>query len=217
MTPRANRPEASSPEANRPEANRPGRPRDDAAEQAILKAAVDLLGEHGFARLTISAVAVAAGVGKPTIYRRWPSKAELVVDAMARLAKPTIARRSGDPYSDLRRLVRATMTDLTSPPLGTTVITLLADMHTSPELQRLIQDRLAGPRRRVVGEVIERAVDHGRLRPDTDTELMLDLLLGPLLYRWLITGVALTRKNVDRIVDTVWDMFATVGENRSPK
>ena len=186
----------------------PGRPRDEAAEQAILAAVVDLLREQGFARLTIAEVAARAGVGKPTVYRRWPSKSELVVDAIVRLAPPISARRSGDPLVDLRRLVRAATVELTSPPLGTTIITLLADMHASPEFVALVQERIARPRRGVVGEVIERAIASGRLRKDTDAEVMLDLLIGPLLYRWLITGEALTRPVIDRVVDIVWESFA---------
>ncbi|HVX46791.1 MAG TPA: TetR/AcrR family transcriptional regulator [Mycobacteriales bacterium] len=187
---------------------RPGRPRDAAAEQAILEAVVELLREHGFARLTMGEVAAKAGVGKPTIYRRWPSKAELVVDAIVRLAPPIHARRSGDPQTDVRRLIRVTITELTSPPLGPTVISLLADMHTSPQLQPLIRDRLVGPRRGVVKEVLDGAIATGQLRPDTDPDLMLDLLLGPLLYRWLTTGEALSRRAIDRIVDTVWALYA---------
>lgn len=188
--------------------HRPGRPRDAAAEQAILKAVIDLLREHGFEKLTIAEIAATAGVGKPTVYRRWPSKAELVVDAIVRLAPPIRARRSGDPYTDLRRLVRVTITELINPPLGTTVITLLAAMHTSPQLRPLVQDRLVGPRRGVVKEVIEVGIAAGRLRADTDPELMLDLLLGPLVYRWLTTGEALSRAGIDQVVDSAWKLFA---------
>jgi AcrR family transcriptional regulator len=202
VTPRPRQPVAA------PARRRPGRPRDDAAEQAILTAVMELLTEDGFSKLTMGAVAERAGVGKPTVYRRWPAKAELVVDAMMRLAPPISPRRTGDPRTDLRRLVRAAITQLTSPPLGATMVALMAGMHTNPDLTRLVQERLAWPRRGTVGEAIERAVELGQLRPESDSELMLDLMLGSLLYRWLISGRTLPRTTVDRIVDTVWDAFA---------
>jgi AcrR family transcriptional regulator len=186
---------------------RPGRPRDDHAEQAILDAVVELLGEQGFTQLTIGGVAARAGVGKPTLYRRWPSKAELVVDAIARLAPPAMVRRSGDPRADLRRVVRAVATELINPPLGATVITLLSEMHADPGLTELVQDRLAGPRRRVLAQIVEDAVKDGLLRPDTDVEMMLDLTLGSLVFRWLTTGKTPPPSAMERTVDVVWDAF----------
>lgn len=187
---------------------RPGRPRDEAAERAILDAVVELLGELGFTQLTIGGVAARAGVGKPTLYRRWPSKAELVVDAIARLAPPVAVRRTADPRADLRRSVRQVATELVTPPLGTTVITLLAEMHADPALTQLVQDRLAGPRRGVLAEVIEDAVKDGLLRADTDVEMMLDLTLGSLVFRWLTTGKVPPPSAMERTVDVVWDAFA---------
>jgi AcrR family transcriptional regulator len=188
---------------------RPGRPRDEAAEQAILAAVVELLGEVGFSQLTIGGVAARAGVGKPTLYRRWPSKAELVVEAIARLAPPATIRRSADPKADLRRLIRQVATELISPPLGATVVTLLAGMQSEPALAELVQDRLAGPRRAVLSGVIADAVKDGLLRPDTDVDMMLDLTLGSLVFRWLTTGTLPPSSAMDQTVDVVWAAFAT--------
>ncbi len=189
-------------------AGRAGRPRDDVAEQAILEAVVALLGEQGYAGTTIAAVAARAGVGKPTVYRRWSSKSELVVDAVVRLAPPITARRSGDPHTDIRRLTYSAITEMTSQPMAGTLVTLLTDMQQHPALPSLVQERLVRPRRAVIGEIIEQAVNDGGLGPATDPELMLDLLLGPLLYRWLTAGEAPTRASVNRLVDSVWDFFA---------
>jgi AcrR family transcriptional regulator len=187
---------------------RPGRPRDEAAERAILDAVVELLGELGFTQLTMGGVAVRAGVGKPTLYRRWASKAELVVDAIARLAPAVSVRRTADPRADLRRSVRQVATELVTPPLGPTVVTLLAEMHADPALTQLVQDRLAGPRRGVLAEVIEDAVKDGLLRADTDVEMMLDLTLGSQVFRWLTTGKVPPPSAMERTVDVVWDAFA---------
>lgn len=186
---------------------RPGRPRDEAAERAILDAVVELLGEVGFTQLTIGGVAARAGVGKPTVYRRWPSKGELVVDAMARLAPPATIRRTADPRADLRRLVRQVATELVTPPLGATVIILLAEMHADPGLTQLVQDRVAGPRRSVLAAIIEDAVADGVLRADTDATMMLDLTLGSVVFRWLTTGKTPPPSAMERTVDVVWDAF----------
>lgn len=188
---------------------RRGRPRDDAAEQAILEAVVELLEEQGFNRLTIGGVAARAGVGKPTVYRRWASKSELVVDAVVRLAKPITARRTGDPHADLRALTQAAITEVSTPPLGSAVVMLLAETHTDAELAKLVHDRLARPRRGVLRDVIDLGVETGQLRADTDPEQMLDLLLGPSFYRWLITGRAPTRPAIARMVDIVWAAYAS--------
>jgi len=189
---------------------RPGRPRDNAAEQAILDAVVELLKERGFGGLTIAGVAARAGVGKPTVYRRWASKPDLVIDAVERLSKPIAARRTGDLHTDLRRLLGAVIAELTSPPLGAAMIAMLADMHADPALALRVQRRLAQPRRNVIRGVIEQGIEHGELRPDTDSELMLNLLIGPPLYRWLTTGKVLSGAGITRVVDTVWGAF----ENR---
>jgi AcrR family transcriptional regulator len=187
---------------------RRGRPRDDAAEGAIVQAVVELLAEQGFTRLTIAAVAARAGVGKPTIYRRWSSKSDLVVDAIVRVAPPISARRTGDPHTDLRNLTHAAIKDVTSPPLGATLVAVLAQTGSHNELGTLVQHKLAQPRREVLHEVIVVAIESGQLRADTDAELMLDLLLGPGLYRWLITGRPVSRAMTAGVVDAVWNGFA---------
>jgi len=191
---------------------RRGRPRDDAAEQAILDAVVQLLKERGFAGLTIAGVATRAGVGKPTVYRRWASKPELVVDAIERLSKPIATRRTGDLHTDLRRLIGAVIAELTSPPLGTAMIAMLADMHADPDLAGRVQRRLTQPRRIVIKDVIEQAIENGELQTNTDSDLMLNLLIGPPLYRWLTTGKVLSGSGITRVVDTVWGAFASSHE-----
>ncbi len=183
---------------------RRGRPRDERAEQAILAATVELLNDVGFAGLSIEAVAARAGVGRPTVYRRWPSKMELVIDAVLRLAPPLTVDHSGDPLTDLKELVARLIVDMTSAPIGRAILALTGDAGTHTDLaQRLTKDYLT-PRRDALLAILRDAVAAGELPRDLDLDLTLDLMLGAPTYRWLTTGRPVDQKAARAIVDAVW-------------
>ena len=188
-------------------APRRGRPRDAQAEQAILQATVELLSEVGFNQLSIEAVAARAGVGKPTIYRRWPSKPELVLDAVERLAPPFPTADTGDPLTDLRQIVPELIVGLTSSPVARATIALAGDA----EMTRRLGEQYLWPRRAGIAAILHRAIAAGELRADVDVEMAIDLMLGASVYRWLVTAQPVDADTARRVVDTVWEGMRAPG------
>jgi AcrR family transcriptional regulator len=188
-----------------PGAPRRGRPRDAQAEQTILEAAVSILSEVGFNRMSIEAVAARARVGKPTIYRRWPSKLELVIDAVQRLAPPFPTADTGDPLTDLRQIVPQLIADLTSSPVSRVNVALASDAQTHAALARGLEEHYLAPRRAAIADILRRGVATGQLRTDIDVEMAIDLMVGASVYRWLVTAQPVGADTARRVVDTVWE------------
>ena len=192
----------------------PGRPRDAARDQAILDATLAILLEQGYRGLTIEGVAVRAGVGRPTIYRRWPSKPALVVAALvqsARLALPAVD--TGSLRRDLIAVQRHQI-DLMSPPESRRVTAgLIADLVADPELAQTYATEYLAPRRSVVFEVLQRGVDRGELDADVDFAFVYDLLMGPLFMRSVVWGQPLEPDAAEKTTDVV--SFAAFGARNS--
>jgi AcrR family transcriptional regulator len=182
---------------------RPGRPRDARAHQAIVDATLDLLGSQGYARLTIEAIAARAGVGKTTIYRRWSSKGPLVIEAISGLFQLGPMVDTGDTRRDLAAFLKAVVTALAAPLALGTIPGLTNDMAADPDVAGQFRDFVVEPNRARLRAILDRAEARGELSPDTDRELILDMLVGPALWRALITGAALDAGVAERIVDKV--------------
>jgi AcrR family transcriptional regulator len=182
----------------------PGRPRDAGHDRAILGATLRLLQEHGYAGLTIEGVAAAAGVSRPTIYRRWPSKPALVVAALVEsnqlaLPSPDTGSLRGDLLEVQRRVVALT----NAPNARRVTAGLIADLATDPELaEKYVHDYLV-PRRATVWQVLQRAVDRGELDADVDFAFVYDLLVGPIFMRAVVWGQPLPPDAVEKSVDIV--------------
>ena len=194
-----------------PGAPRRGRPRDARAEQAILQATVAILAEVGFNRLSIEAVAARARVGKPTIYRRWPSKLELVIDAVKRLTPPMPTADTGDPLTDLRQIVAQLIVTLTGSPVGSAHVALASDAQTHAELARELGEHFLAPRRAVIADTIRRGIAAGQLRADIDVEMAIDMMIGTSVYHWLATAQPVDADAARRVVDAVWESLRTRG------
>jgi AcrR family transcriptional regulator len=172
-----------------PPGRRRGRPRDEASRQAILHAASDLLEERGYLQLTIEEIAAAAGVGKPTIYRWWPSKAELVIEAYlsradARLSMPD----SGRLDADLREYTLTFCRVLMETNTARAVIGLAAAACDDPTVAMAFRERFIKTRRDVVRALLERGTAGGQLPAAIDLERALDLYFGPIWYRVIFRG-----------------------------
>ncbi|MGW4894486.1 TetR/AcrR family transcriptional regulator [Kitasatospora sp. NPDC004240] len=163
---------------------RRGRPRSEAAEQAIF-AAVERLMEDGagLAELTIEGIATAAGVGKATIYRRWPNKEALLVDVVSRLEAPEPQLTGGSVRDDLIAMIEYMRQRGLAKRSRWVLKVALGQMHQWPELHAAYKERAIRPRRRLLQGVVERGIATGELRGDLDAELLGDLLLGPILTR----------------------------------
>jgi AcrR family transcriptional regulator len=175
------------------------------AHAAILTATTELLTNVGYGALTIEGVAARAGVGKATVYRWWPSKGALVIEAVS-LALPTPAPiDTGDLRSDLTAVVRRVVDTLTRVPEGAVIPALAADVMSDPQLAEQFRSRLLRPRRSAVAEVLLRAAARGELPPDVDTDALLDIYSGAVFYRVLVRGEPVTDLLADQLVELLLD------------
>jgi AcrR family transcriptional regulator len=183
-----------------------GRPRDGTLDDRILEQVVALLGSRGYTSLTLDELAVRSGVAKTTILRRWPSKAAVAAAGVERLALQSAAvPDSGALDSDLRALLHGAR-DTFVRGRGQFVARLLREAGHHPEITDLL-DAVLHTRRQGYRRVLARAVARGELDPSVDQELLIDMLIGPLWTRLLITRDPVTREYVDANVQAVLTAF----------
>jgi len=190
----------------------PGRPRSERAHEAILHATLDLLLEVGFTRMSIETVAKRAGVGKATIYRRWPSKADLVVEAVARIKdQELVGVDRASVREDLLHLARQVFRPRESGEVTELMLKLASARARHPELQEAFLRHIIEPRRQIVANVLRRGVERGEIREDIDIELAADVLMGFVSYRHMVSAGHPTylRAGVEGVVDLVLDGIAT--------
>jgi AcrR family transcriptional regulator len=187
---------------------RRGRPRRAGARDAILDATLELLAERGFHATTMDAIAERAGVGKNTIYRRWPAKDDLVIDAFLHFTA-IIELRAGpddDVYASLLDYARS-LQRLYGDPLASRLIPgLLGELQRDPAFADAYAERVVRPLRMPVVALLERARERGELRADADPEQIADLLVGPGFLRMLFAfGVPKTEPTYpDALLDAIW-------------
>jgi AcrR family transcriptional regulator len=186
-------------------ARAPGRPRSVAADRSILSAALDRFIADGYQGMSIEQVAAQAGVGKATIYRRWPSKEALITDAVSSFSEELTAPDTGSVKGDMLALARQIVKLASSSPSGRCFARMAGEMGTNPELAKVYKHKVIAHRRTIVGKVITRGIERGELRQDLDVDLVIDMLVGPLLYRALIKRAASaeTGKLASRLIDTL--------------
>ena len=156
----------------------------------------------GIAGLTMDAVAVRAGVGKATIYRRWSSKEALMLDAwMSCVTTPAIPD-TGSLQADVIELFHRLDQPLTDEALQRVYPQMIAAAKVNPDVAEAYHVFLA-ERRRPMRTVLERAVARGELDAGTDVELVSDLLIAPVVYRWLVTDGVVDDAIIASVVDTV--------------
>ena len=160
-----------------------GRPRSAEADEAIVGATLGLLCEEGFDRLSMDAVAQRAGVGKATIYRRWPSKEALVIDAVARRTDPFAGEVPGETARDRLLAVLEAMVATARSEVGRLLPCMVGATVTNPPLARHYRERILEPRRARIAEILRDGVEAGELRPGVDVATAVDQVVGPLLYR----------------------------------
>ena len=186
-----------------------GRPRSQAAHKAILDAAAQLLLAKGLSAVSMDAVAERAGVSKATIYRWWPTKETLALDALYTewAAAAPAPRDTGSLRKDLLALLRpwARLAADKDKPYGRVIAALLTEAQTDPKFADEYHSRVLEPRRAEARAVLQRAVDRGEIAPTTRIEVALDLLYGPIYHR-LLHGHAPVN---DRFVRDVIDMVLT--------
>ena len=208
-----------------------GRPRSERAHQAVLRAASELLREAGYPGLTIEAIAARAGVGKQTIYRWWPSKGAVLLDAFrselatdpspadgavadgaAALARRTAASflaadvswdDTGDFGADLAAKVRRMATTLADPAFGPFIAALTCEALLDPTFAAAYRRQILDPSREGWRAIFARAQAAGDIRADVDLDLAIDLLNGPLWYRLLLRPAAIPGFDPDALCEAV--------------
>ena len=196
----------------RPRAQRRGRPRRAETSRAIVDATLALLAECGFQATTVDAIAERAGVAKNTIYRRWPSKEELIADALEQLTRPAVeVSESVGIHEFLREHARDIARILADPQVRRILPDMLGELQRNRAFAVTFADRLLRPRRLSIVEGLRRAIERGELRGDADVELIADLLGGPPFARVLlpVDVPEMTEHDADVLVDTIWNGLAS--------
>jgi AcrR family transcriptional regulator len=186
-------------------ARSPGRPRSERAHRAILDAAINLFVEQGYEAMSIEGVAALAGVGKTTIYRRWQSKEDLLIDAIDELIMDVEPPDTGSLRQDLVDLLTQLQVVLTSSRAGEVFPRMIPHVAGGSPLGRAYLQRVIEPRFAMLRSTLGHAVERGEFPADADPELVRGLLVGPLLMWKLIGRMSRegARERAERIVDTV--------------
>jgi AcrR family transcriptional regulator len=189
---------------------RRGRPRSEKARVAILRAAAELLLERGLSAASMDAVAERAGVSKATIYRWWPTKETLALDALYREWNTTapVARNTGTLRGDLLAQLRPWARLAGSRPYGRVIGALLTEARTDPAFAAEYLARFVEPRRDQSRAIFRRAIERGEIPADTKVEVAIDLLYGPLYHRLLHGHAPLGDRFVRDVVDMALDGIA---------
>ena len=183
------------------ETRRPGRPRSEQAEQAIIEATLDLFAEQGFEGVCVEAVAARAGVGKATIYRRWPNKEELLLAALGSLKSPFPEPNGESVREDLLAMVKVMCADKSDPRKARRYALLLGEGQKYPRLMARYKETVVQPRRDAMRAVIRRGIQAGELRPDTDVEIAMLTLTGVIMAHEKSPDAALDDDFATRLVD----------------
>ncbi|MGW0586562.1 TetR/AcrR family transcriptional regulator [Streptosporangium sp. NPDC002607] len=171
----------------------------------IMKATLALAQESGYAKLSIEAVAARAGVGKHTIYRRWPSKGLLFLDSLLSLNEPALDYPdTGDVMADLRRQIYAAVDLLGNPPWGPLYRALVGEAQHDPMVAAGLSERFIRPQADKTIIRLKAAQKQGQVSPDFDLDLAMAILSGPLYFRLLITQEPMTHDYVDRILEALF-------------
>jgi AcrR family transcriptional regulator len=176
------------------------------AESAILDATLALLAELGFGGLTIDGIAARAGVGKATIYRHWSSKAEVALEAFRAFVPPLEDPDTGSFADDIRGVLHQIVEGLSNSPLAGILPSLVEAAERDPEMERLFRE-FGTSRRAVLRGIFNRAAARGELREGLDADVAIDLLVGPIFTRRLVSRAPVTKKHANAVIDLILPVF----------
>jgi len=180
-----------------------GRPRSPAVERRILQATLRHLAAEGYSRMSVDAVAASAGASKPTLYRRWESKADLATAALGTMRLAELPIDTGSAKGDLEAALDNFCDSLLRPNGMALIGTVLAEEAHTPDLLRLFRERLVAPRRQILRDILEQAAKAGELRRNANLEASVNMLIGAIYARYLVSSRipgGFTRE----VVDTLW-------------
>jgi AcrR family transcriptional regulator len=186
-----------------PRSSRGGRPRDPSRDSVIRAAILRLLADVGYGALTMDAVASEAGVGKATIYRRWRTKQDLVVDTISDLNRAEATPPdTGSLEGDLRLMLRSLVSVITGP-TGAATLSLLSTVPHQPALAEAFRDGPLAVWRHAFEQIWARAEERGEVRPGVAGSVPAETTSALLVQRWLLTGEPVDEAYADEVLDTV--------------
>jgi AcrR family transcriptional regulator len=181
---------------------RRGRPRDARADAAIIGAAVEVLAAKGPGGFTVDEVAARAGCGKATVYRRWPTRAALLLDTAHHMGLEAPVVDSGSVRDDMVAMLTALGTKMRDTAAGRIIPGVVAEASIDPAMKDVLAGFIAD-RREIPREMVRRGIERGELPADADVELLLDLLGGTVIYRELVACLPTDEAFNTRLVDHV--------------
>jgi AcrR family transcriptional regulator len=189
-------------------ARKPGRPRSEQAEQAIIKAALELFAEKGPDGLCVEAVAARAGVGKATVYRRWKNKEDLLLAALGSLKSPLPDPDTGSVRDDLIAMVTVMSQDAVDPARQRQFTLLLGEGEKYPKLMARFAETVVEPRRDIMRNALRRGIEAGQIRPGLDIEVAMLTLTGAAMSRGRCEIIPHDGEFAERVVDSLLLGFA---------
>lgn len=177
-----------------------GRPRDPRVEGVVLGATRDLLLTKGFGGLTIAAVAEEAGVGKGTIYLRWPDKEALAISALREAWEPAEAPDTGSLEGDLTAIMRGAVDGMNGTP-GALFMSLLGELEAHKGLRSLYDELVVRPWDKSLAQALKRGEQRGEVRKGLDARVATDCFWGPLLATRVLRGRKIPAKQVGQMVE----------------
>ncbi|MCA2222091.1 TetR/AcrR family transcriptional regulator [Nonomuraea aurantiaca] len=178
--------------------------RSEKSRRATLDAALDLCAEQGYAQVTVEGIAARAGVSKKTVYRWWPSKGAVVLEAVHGAAvQATVFPDTGDLAADLRTQLSGVIDVLSAPRTRSAFIGVLTEAQHDPDLAEQLHAQCIGPRVEQFDHRLRKAQEQGRLPADTDLDVIMDLLYGPIFHRLMVHLPLPDEAYLRRVLDTV--------------
>jgi AcrR family transcriptional regulator len=177
-----------------------------------------LIDSLGFTGVSVDRIAEHAGVGKATIYRWWPNKAAVTMDAILSVADPAIPHpQTGSARQDLVAHLRHMIRMFRGARTGPMIASVLAEAQHDSELAAEVAARVQAPRRAGAKRIIEDGIARGELRTDLDCDAVLDAIYGPLYYRFLVTHQPMSSRYADTILDQIWPAITAQSTRRAPR
>ncbi len=181
--------------------SRPGRPRSEQSRAAVLRATSELLHEVGMRAMTTEEIASRSGTSKATIYKWWPNKYAVAVEAfLSEMMAESPDPDTGSAHEDLRAVLRGLMHFYTGPS-GQVFAQLIGEGQSDPLVQKELRARLVEPRRDLMRAIWDRGVARGDLRPDVHADAALDLIIGASIYRLVMGQGSLDDAGADAVID----------------
>lgn len=190
-------------------ARSPGRPRSEQSRVAVLQATSQLLHEVGLRAMTTEEISARSGASKATIYKWWPNKYAVAVEAfLTEIMAESPDPDTGSAHDDFRRVIRG-LTHLYAGESGAVFAQLVGEGQSDPLVREELRTHLVAPRRVLMRAIWDRGVARGELRADVDPDAAIDLLIGPILYRLLLGHAPLDEPSADAVVDIAMHGFRT--------